>query len=349
MRNPSGMTGQPVSCGRAVLGVALVLAIGSAVQLAAVPVDEYNIRQATLDKGLAGEHYTLGLWCSEQKLHGEARGHFERAISLDPNHQAASRKLGELPGVIRRVRDFTCEFRLVNGDRMKAELLLGTLRVKTPSGLLLIPVAETDLVELGVGPAADLITSDAYVGEGRLKAETFSAKSKVGPINVKRQDVKSIRILRPCETCKGQGTRVCPRCGGKGMLKERNVCPTCAGKGKVKCATCEGRGKITCPLCGGMGRFRGAWGRLRRVRCPRCTGTGKVDCPDCDGKGGVVCPTCNGSPVTTQAGPCPVCKGGKVVPCKDCGGTGVKPLPKAEVEAEQPVETPPDAGEGGQP
>ncbi|HUW55666.1 MAG TPA: hypothetical protein VMZ92_03460 [Planctomycetota bacterium] len=349
MRNLWRMTEGRVAGTRIVFAVVVVLGVTAAVRLAAVPADEYSSRQKALDMELAAEHYALGTWCDEQKLRSEAREHFESALALDPGHKEAALKLGEVTDVVRHAKDLTCEFRLVNGDLMKAELLLATLKVQTPSGFLLIPVAEADLIELGVGPLPDRLISDAYVGEGRLKVETFSAKSKVGPINVKRQDIKTIRILRPCEACVGKATRTCLRCAGKGRLSEKNVCPTCKGKGKVKCETCEGKGKITCPLCGGIGRFRGAWGRLRRVNCPRCDGTGKVDCPDCDGKGGVVCPTCNGNPITTQAGPCPVCNGAKVVPCEACGGTGVKPLPKIEVEGEHPGKTPPDAAEGGQP
>ena len=286
-------------------------------------------------------------WCDAQKLFSEAREQFERALSLDPDHKTAAQKLGGLSKVVRRAKNLNCEFRLANGDRMKAEFLLGRFKVKTPAGFLILPTSAVDVIQFGKGPNPDHIISDGYVGEGRVKGETFSAKSRAGPITVKRQDISSLRILRVCEKCEGKGERTCARCGGRGKLRERNVCPTCTGKGTMKCVTCNGSTKATCPLCGGQGRFRGAWGRLRRVRCPRCIGTGKVDCLDCEGRGRTTCPTCNGKPVTTKAGPCPVCDGRKVVPCKACAGTGVKPRPVAEDE--QKTEAPPEVGEGGQP
>ena len=313
----------------------------------AAPVEEYTKRQTALDKQLAADHHALGVWCDEQKLLSEAREQFERALSLDPDHKAAAQKLGVLTKVGRRTKNLNCEFRLANGDRMKAEFLLGSFKVKTPAGFLIVPTLEVHLIEFGPGPKPDHVISNRYVGEGLVAAESFSAKSKAGPITVKRQDISSLRILQVCEVCVGKGAVTCPRCGGKGRLKEKNVCPTCEGKGTVECQTCTGTGKTTCPLCGGRGLFRGAWGYLRRVQCPRCNGTGKVGCVDCGGKGRITCPTCKGKPVTTKAGPCPVCNGRKVVPCEACGGTGIAPLPKADEEQE--TEAPAEGGEGEQP
>lgn len=309
-------------------GIALFVAFAAVA--AAQPVNEYQKRQATLDKELAADHYALGLWCETQKLFNEAREEFERVLSLQPTHRGAAQKLGEPTKVSRRAKHLTCEFHLANGDRMKGELLLETLKVQTPSGLLVIPVSGIDLIRLGQGQKPDRVISDGYVGEGRVQARGFSARSKVGALTVKREDVTSLRILRPCDACEGKGETMCRRCRGTGRLREKSVCPDCGGKGTSKCGTCDGTGRITCPLCVGKGKFSGAWGRLRRARCPRCNGVGKVDCPDCAGKGGVVCPTCKGTPETTHAGPCPVCTGKGVVKCSVCGGTAVKPLPKTE-------------------
>jgi|GEM_PF-3463235 len=340
---------KPKGAGRAALCVCvLVMLVGVFLGIAAAgPDEEYAKRQTVLDKQLAAEHYALGVWCDEQKLFSEARAQFEQALALDPDHEAAAQKLGVLTKTGRRAKNLNCEFRLANGDRMKAEFLLGSFKVNTPAGFLIVPTSEVHLIQFGPGPKPDHVVSDHYVGEGRVVAESFSAKSKAGPITVKRQDISSLRILRVCEVCDGKGTVTCPRCGGRGELKEKSVCPTCNGKGTVACQTCNGTGKLTCPLCGGQGRFRGAWGRLRRVQCPRCNGTGKVDCLDCAGKGRVTCPTCKGKPVTTKAGPCPVCNGRKEVSCSACGGTGIMALPKTEDE--QKTEPPPEAGEEKQP
>ncbi len=347
MRNTDQVTGRATRRARLWFCAMVVSAVVFAGMVVAAPTGEYTKRQTALDKQLAAEHYALGTWCDEQKLFSEAREQFERALSLDADHKTAAQKLGVLTKVVRRAKNLNCEFRLANGDRMKAEFLLRSFKVKTPAGFLIVPTSEVDVIQFGAGPNPDHIISDRYVGEGRLRAESFSAKSKAGPITVKRQDISSLRILRPCEGCEGEGDVTCARCGGRGRLKERSVCPTCDGKGTVKCQTCNGNARSTCPLCGGRGHFRGAWGRLRRVGCPRCNGSGKVDCLDCVGRGRVTCATCNGKPVTTKAGPCPVCNGRKVAPCKACGGTGVRPVPKPEDEAE--TEAPPKVGEGGQP
>jgi len=320
-------------------GIVSMMALAGPLVLVAAPVDEYQTRQSKLDRELATEYYTLGAWCREQELLGEAREQFERALALDPTHAGAAQKLVELTTVPRAAKDLKCEIRSLSGELVKAELLTENFKLETPSGFLIVPAGEVDLIQLGAAPKPDLFTSDSYTGEGRLKAESFAAVSKVGRITVKRQDIASIRILRPCSACAGHGELKCRRCGGTGRLSEKSTCPDCNGKGWIKCQTCGGTGKITCPLCGGRGQFQGAWGRLRRVQCPRCQGVGKVACPDCQ-NGRVVCPTCNGKPVSTTAGECPVCKGRKVVVCEACGGTGVKPLPKTEAEQEKTEKKP---------
>ena len=315
---------------------ALLLVALAAASLFSATSDDYRKRQEALDGELAAEHYALGLWALEQKLSAEAREEFEYVLQLDPNHKPAAAKLAELTGAIRKSKNPKCEFEMLSGEKIKAEMLMSALRVQTAAGFLLIPVTEIDVIELTPPPGTDKVLSDAYVGQGIVKAETFSAQSMVGPISVKRIDVKSIRIFRPCAACDGAGQSVCRRCSGKGTLTEKSVCPDCGGKGKVKCRTCDGKGKITCPLCGGNGHIAGAWGRFRRMNCPRCQGAGTLDCPDCD-DGSKVCPTCNGKPQSTKAGPCPVCNGAKVIQCAVCGGTGVRPLPKPEVDEPKPA------------
>ncbi|HUU43666.1 MAG TPA: hypothetical protein VMX57_07795, partial [Planctomycetota bacterium] len=266
--------------------------------------------------------------------------HYERALQFNPKHAGAAAKLGETTKLVRRAASLSCEFRLHNQTKVKAELLMPDFTVRTPAGMLLIPTDEIDIIELGVPPQPDRIVSNAYTGEGFVRAEIFSAKSKFGPIEVKRVDVQSIRMLRPCDECEGKGQLKCRRCAGAGKLTDKSVCPDCNGKGWEKCQRCDGKGKVVCPLCGGRGRFYGAWGRMRSANCPRCNGAGVIDCPDCD-RGRVVCKTCKGKPSSTKAGPCPVCGGKGVVDCAVCGGTGVKPLPAPEPPAEAPPETPP--------
>ena len=317
---------------------ALAFAALIAASLFAATADDYRKRQETLDAELAAEHYALGLWALEQKLTSEAREQFEQAVQLNPNYKEAAAKLAELTGSIRRSKNPKCEFEMLTGEKVKAELLMPGLRVQTPAGFLLISTTEIDVIELSPPPGSDKILSDAFIGDGRVKTDTFSAQSMVGPISVKRIDVKSVRIFRPCAACDGAGQSVCRRCSGTGKVSDKSVCPDCGGKGKVKCRTCDGKGKITCPLCGGSGRISGAWGRFRRMDCPRCQGTGSLNCPDCNGAGGTVCPTCKGKPASAKAGPCPVCNGAKIIQCTVCGGTGIRPLPKPE-NAEEPKPT----------
>ena len=320
---------------KTVIRVVLLLSVTALVS-AAGPTD-YKKRRTALDKDLAQAHFTLAEWCTSQKMHLEAREHYERALALDPTHAAAAAKVAEATRRVRHTRDLRCEFRLRNETRLKAVLLADDFTYRTPAGALLIPAYQIDLITLSTQPNADRIVSEQYVGLGRLRTEVFSAISKAGNVTVQRKDVASIRILRPCDACHGKGEHKCRRCNGTGKLRESSVCPDCNGKGWQKCETCGGKGKVTCPVCGGQGRFRGAWGRMRRIRCIRCNGTGKIDCDDCKGKGRIVCPTCKGKPKTTKAGPCPVCGGKGILKCDVCGGSGARPMPKGEVDPGDPA------------
>ena len=85
----------------------------------------------------------------------------------------------------------------------------------------------------------------------------------------------AVRLLEPCETCKGSGAEA----GSKAT-----VCSTCAGRGEVRraqrsffgqfvsvapCPTCQGEGQIVqapCRACQGEGRLRGE--RTITVRIP---------------------------------------------------------------------------------
>jgi len=52
-----------------------------------------------------------------------------------------------------------------------------------------------------------------------------------------------------CNSCKGSGGLICPKCIGKGtigggLISSPSKCSHCQGSGKVKCGICNGRGKI---------------------------------------------------------------------------------------------------------
>lgn len=58
------------------------------------PLDVYRQMAAKVKGDDADGHYALGLWCQDQKLFGQARQEFEKAIALDPNHKGARARLG---------------------------------------------------------------------------------------------------------------------------------------------------------------------------------------------------------------------------------------------------------------
>ncbi|MBM4036964.1 MAG: hypothetical protein FJ290_00495 [Planctomycetes bacterium] len=64
------------------------------IEVKASPLDVYRQMAAKVKEDDADGRYQLGLWCQDQKLFREARGEFERAIALDPNHKGARAKLG---------------------------------------------------------------------------------------------------------------------------------------------------------------------------------------------------------------------------------------------------------------
>jgi hypothetical protein len=344
----SGQSGRVKRAGVALLGciVALFVLASLVVTVTAAPADEYETRRDALEKDLAKEHYELGLWCMDQGITEAAQEHFERALALAPEHAEAAQKLAGLARPGGRAKPPDCEVRLVNNDMMKAEMLTTAFQLDTACGFLLVPAADVDLIRFGRQTQPDYVVSDVYSGEGRIKEETFSARSMVGPITLRREHLSSIRILRPCPACDGKGQATCRRCAGTGRVTERSLCPGCEGKGWVACGLCNGQGETTCPRCGGSGR---RWGRGGGGECARCQGTGKNDCPQCDG-GHIVCPTCKGKPASIKAGPCPVCNGKKTVRCEPCGGSGTKPLPGTEAgnPAKEGTETPAPAGPAGE-
>ena len=296
------------------------------------PLAEYEERSAKLAKDLAAEHFALGQWCKTQKLLHQAWEHFREALRFQPDHEGANAEMGSVaPKEVPAGRRAMCQLHLRDGLQVKAELLSEAFCVDTGSGVLLIPVDKTDIVKVGKGEAPDLVLADGFAGQARVEEDGFAAKAKVGVLNVKRENLDHIRIVRPCAVCTGTGMRQCPRCEGKGRLYETVECEGCGGTGKVQCDRCGGTGRLTCPGCGGQGWRPGAFAGFR-FKCARCNGRGTIDCRNCK-RGMMTCPDCKGKPVQEDKGPCPDCGGRKALPCDACKGTGIKPVtPDVEKE-----------------
>ena len=60
----------------------------------AAPLEVYREQAAKVGEKDADGHFALGLWCTDQKLFGEAHKEFERAAAIDPDHKGAREKLG---------------------------------------------------------------------------------------------------------------------------------------------------------------------------------------------------------------------------------------------------------------
>jgi hypothetical protein len=58
------------------------------------PMEVYRQMAAKVGDKDADGHFALGLWCTDQKLFGEAHKQYEAAIAIDPNHKSAREKLG---------------------------------------------------------------------------------------------------------------------------------------------------------------------------------------------------------------------------------------------------------------
>jgi len=314
--------------------VSLLTVLGAAAALADPKAEEYQKRQGELTRSLAEDYYALGMWCKDEDLRSSACEQFKQVLRLTPDHAGAQRELVKLGDSASRERGPECELRLRNGERVKAELLVDMLRVRTESGLLFIPLARLDLVRFGAHDGQALVVADGFLGKAWVHDETCPAKGKVGLVNVAFRDVESVRVFHPCLVCHGLGTWKCTRCAGAGRVVETKKCPKCDGKGLIKCATCGGRAFLKCESCHGQGFTWGTYAGFRaRYRCPACKGTGKVDCPDCEA-GGVPCPDCAGKPVETNEIVCPACKGEKTIHCAPCGSTGLKPLPPIDTSDE---------------
>jgi hypothetical protein len=58
------------------------------------PMEVYRQMAAKVGEKDDDGHFALGLWCSDQKLFGEAHKQFQAAVAIDPNHKSAREKLG---------------------------------------------------------------------------------------------------------------------------------------------------------------------------------------------------------------------------------------------------------------
>lgn len=78
----------------------------------------------------------------------------------------------------------------------------------------------------------------------------------------------------------------CTRCGGNGTVVTSNRCYTCKGEATRQCGWCEGKGR----------RTEYELGRARVLRCENCQGRGRVPCPDPNCTNGIqrITTTCDG-------------------------------------------------------
>ncbi|MBI3267790.1 MAG: PDZ domain-containing protein [Planctomycetes bacterium] len=137
-----------------------------------------------------------------------------------------------------------------------------------------------------------------------------------------------------CATCAGTTAAKCVQCAGAGSVAagDSAPCPTCKGKGLgTPCAPCKGSGQVVCPRCGGkkvLRMIQAGRGQTIPDGCPDCggkrgqEGTGHVDCPTCKHTGKGPCADCHGTGKVAGTAPCAACKGTGKAPCAACAGSG---------------------------
>lgn len=80
----------------------------------------------------------------------------------------------------------------------------------------------------------------------------------------------SVKRVEDCPSCKGTGaksgaTKVCPHCGGSGVVTQTQRTPLGSFQTTGACPNCKGKGKIItdpCPSCGGQGKVE----KVREVK-----------------------------------------------------------------------------------
>jgi DnaJ-class molecular chaperone len=99
-----------------------------------------------------------------------------------------------------------------------------------------------------------------------------------------REGVRAVTTLiaGTCTACDGEGTIVCPACGGQRIVEQvRQVnCTQCEGSGRYESRIGTGR-TGPCPFCQGTGKVE----VQERGPCTRCEGTGRITCVECEGTG----------------------------------------------------------------
>ncbi|MHC4251499.1 MAG: tetratricopeptide repeat protein [Planctomycetota bacterium] len=217
-----------------------------------------RILEAKGKKATADEWYELGKLASELRLAEDAKSAYEEAISLDADHKAARRRLGQV---------------YYGGTWVSAE------EAMTRQGKVKVAGRWVDKDESGGGRSK---RPDDQARKNIDKAKAMV--NAIGPDYVK------------CNKCKGSGIAVwitcnqCARSDRKGYCwfgDKYAICDRCKGTARfpgIKCAQCRGLGKYDpsrkrspkkrfvpngyriCPTCKGSGVERFA----KCLQCARC-------------------------------------------------------------------------------
>ena len=286
-----------------VLGLLIVLSWSDKAPCQTGPAHgQYQNKAAKLKESEVKKLVSLANWCIQNGLEGQARGVLERLLHVDPANATARKLLQQISPS--RLRDYStdAEVILTDGGTLRAKLQMGHLKLETPYGTLTFPPTTVSVLEFNVDENVDVVVADKLTICGKAKLEDVYAQTKAGRIELSRKAVKTIRLLRPCPSCRRTGKIKCDRCKGQGRISQHFPCPICNGvASKEPCENCTGTGRIVCPQCGG----RGTWwvntgGFLLRHRCGHCKGKGWMKCKPCNGRGSINCPGCNGTGTITQ-------------------------------------------------
>lgn len=89
--------------------------------------------------------------------------------------------------------------------------------------------------------------SSSHPASTSLSRNTTFVGSQVYRVEDKSNIIPRLSLkssVDSCEVCHGEGTIVCPHCGGKKFVIKKDVA--------VICQECGGKGRARCPSCGGM-------------------------------------------------------------------------------------------------
>ncbi|MBN1807749.1 MAG: hypothetical protein JW909_01690 [Planctomycetes bacterium] len=275
------------------------------VKYTAAPITVFTKDWKALGKkkdATADEYYELGKYATKYRLKKQATQAYEKAISIDKDHQGAREAMG---------------LTLYKGEWVSAS----SLRSK------------------GLMKVGDEWVSreEAEAEKEKTAAERPKPIVRRRDIPCPKCEGTGVMVWLPCLQC-DQSKRpgyifsmttnryeVCNRCWGKGKLPGLK-CDLCNGTGRVDPEKLEKkvpkppRGYEFCPVCNGTGVEE--W-----VRCPQC---GRSPAPGYVNVGDhlEICPRCNGRGFFPA------------FPCQTCGGKGLIKLPEgadAVADAEDPV------------